>query len=82
MREMKQVEQEYSGLVMKAGQLGYQIEVLSQDLSLVHDQMKALNFEAAGINAAAKEAKDKAAAAVTKEVSSEPASPALEGLSS
>lgn len=62
MRSMKEVEQEYGNLVARSGQLQYQIVVLGQDLALLNEQIKELNFEAAKINAAAKEEAAKALA--------------------
>lgn len=58
MRSMKEVEQEYSQLILKAGQLQYQVKIGQDDLSLLNEQLKDLNFEAAAINAAAKKAAD------------------------
>jgi len=55
MRTLKEVEQEFSNLLVKSGHLQYQIKVLSDDLNVLNEQIKELNFEAAKINAAAKE---------------------------
>lgn len=46
-RTLAEVHQEYSNLCAKAGNLQYQITVFNEDLDLVNDQLKELNFEAA-----------------------------------
>lgn len=56
MRDIKEVEQEFSNLCAKAGHLQYQVAVFSEDLKLVNEEIKKLNFEAAAIHAATKEA--------------------------
>lgn len=56
MRDIKAIEQEFSNLCAKAGHLQYQVAVLSEDLNLVNEEIKKLNFEAAKVHAATKEA--------------------------
>lgn len=50
-RTLAEVTQEYSNLCAKAGNLQYQIQVFGEDLKLVNEQLKELNFEAAKIKA-------------------------------
>lgn len=45
-RTLAQVSQEYSNLCAKAGNIQYQIQVFGEDLKLVNEQLKDLNFEA------------------------------------
>lgn len=46
-RTLAEVTQDYSNLCAKAGNLQYQIQVFGEDLKLVNEQLKELNFEAA-----------------------------------
>lgn len=46
-RTLAEVSQEYSNLCAKAGNIQYQIQVFGDDLKLVNEQLKDLNFEAA-----------------------------------
>lgn len=46
-RTLAEVSQEYSNLCAKAGNLQYQIVVFNEDLALINEQLKNLNFEAA-----------------------------------
>jgi hypothetical protein len=60
---MKEVEQDYGNLIAKAGQLQYQIKIAKDDLDVLNEQLKELNFEAAAINAKAKKDAEEAASA-------------------
>ena len=48
-RTMEVIHQEYTGLCAKAGHAQYQISVISKDLELLNEQLKALNLEAAAL---------------------------------
>lgn len=50
-RSVAEIQQEYTGLAMKSGQLQYQVFTLSKDLEILNKQMRDLNFEAAAVNA-------------------------------
>jgi hypothetical protein len=55
-RSLEVIQQEYGRLCNQAGHAQYQIEVLKNDLSLINEQLKSLNLEAAAAVAKAKEA--------------------------
>lgn len=60
MSEAKSIQElnvEYSQLCGKAGQIQYQIAVLSDDLKLINEQIRELNLKAAAMSA--KEAEEK-----------------------
>lgn len=61
-RTMADVQNEFQSLCAKAGHIQYQIHVLTKDLDQVNTQVEDLNFEAAAISRAEKEAKAKEAA--------------------
>lgn len=46
-RTVEEIRNEYGQLCAKAGHLSYQIQVLTEDLKVLYDSMKQLNFEAA-----------------------------------
>jgi hypothetical protein len=50
-RSLDEIKQDYNNLCARAGHASYQIKVLSDDLELLHSQLKDLNLEAAAIAA-------------------------------
>jgi hypothetical protein len=50
-RSVQEIQQEYTGLALRAGQLQYQIYTFEKDLELLNKQMRELNFEAAAAKA-------------------------------
>lgn len=50
-RTVDDVRKDYSSLCARAGHLQYQIDTIGKDLTLVNDQLRELNFEAAKIAA-------------------------------
>lgn len=51
-RSMEEIQREYTDLCVKAGNLQYQIKVLSKDLDIINETMKDLNLEAGAVKAA------------------------------
>lgn len=47
-RSLQEIQQEYTGLALKAGQAQYQIVTIQKELDMLNSQMRDLNFEAAG----------------------------------
>lgn len=64
-RTIPEIQQEYQSQCLRAGDIQYRISVMSRDLELVNERMKALNNEAAAVKAA--EAKAAAEAPKTEE---------------
>lgn len=56
-RDVNAIRGEYTQLCAKAGHLQYQIKVLSDDLDMVNNTLRDLNFEAAAAAQKADEAK-------------------------
>lgn len=56
-RTLPVINQEYANLCVKAGNLQYQIVVFQTDLALLNEELRELNFEAAKLQAEAKETK-------------------------
>lgn len=50
-RSVAEIQQEYTGLALRSGQLQYQIFTFNKDLELLNKQMRDLNFEAAAAKA-------------------------------
>lgn len=61
-RPIQEIQNEYSQLCMKAGQLYYQITTFQKDLELLNGTLRDLNFEAAASQRASAEAAEKAEA--------------------
>lgn len=59
-RTIEEIHKEYTQLCAKAGHLGYQIDALTKDQVLVHEQLRELNFEAAALNAKQQAEKEQA----------------------
>lgn len=53
-RKTSEITQDYANQISKAGQLQYQIHVLTQDLGLVNDVLRDLNLEFAASQEAEK----------------------------
>lgn len=51
-RELAEIQQEYTNVCAKAGNLQYQIKALADDLVLINSTLRDLNLEAAASNAA------------------------------
>lgn len=51
-RTIEEIHQEYSRICSQAGHVQYQVSVLSKDLEQLNGQLRALNVEAAELNAA------------------------------
>lgn len=66
-RSVQEIQQEYSGLCMRAGHTQYQIATLEKELALVNESLRDLNFEAAAAQQAEAEVK-KAAEGASSEV--------------
>jgi hypothetical protein len=49
-RSVSDIHVEYSQLCSRAGHLQYQLHVLSKDLDIINDQLRALNLEAATLS--------------------------------
>ena len=49
-RTIPEIQQEFSQACAKAGHLQYQIYVFGEDLKLVNEAIKTLNFEAAAVS--------------------------------
>jgi hypothetical protein len=48
-RTIEVIQNEYTGLAVKSGQLQYQIYTFQKDLDLLNSKMRDLNFEAAAL---------------------------------
>lgn len=65
-RDTKTIQQEYSNLAFRAGNLQYEISEKGKDLALLNNSMRDLNFEFIGAKAA-EDAAAKASAEAPKE---------------
>lgn len=61
-KTIEDLHREYTQLCTKAGHLNYQIAVLSEDLKIVYNTLKDLNFEAAKLSEENNKAKEAEAA--------------------
>lgn len=66
-RTINEIQQEYQGYCLKAGDLQYRIDAFKRDLDLTNERMRALNAEAAAVKAAESNAAAEAAATENKE---------------
>lgn len=59
-RELKEIQQEYQELCLKAGQAQYQVKVLKAELDNYNSRLLEINREAAARNELDKKAKEEA----------------------
>lgn len=50
-RSMEQIQQEYQGLCLRAGDIQYRLSVMAKDLEEINKQLRDLNLEAASVKA-------------------------------
>lgn len=72
-RTLTEIQQEYQRLLVKAGQIHYQMDVYRRDIEMINEELRDMNFEAAAANKASKDAE--AAKQKTQDASAPPAAP-------